>query len=69
MIYKHYHINKFLGFFHGQCLRLVDRVVMSPFRTVTPFSSLFLEVTHFESKGALPCKGAPFLDLNDILPY
>ena len=54
MIYKHYHINKFLGFSRGQHLRPVDRVALPLFRIGTPFSSLFLRVAPLEPKSALP---------------
>ena len=54
MIYKHYHINKFLDFSHGQRLCPIDRVVLSLFRIGTPFSSIFLRVAPLEPKGALP---------------
>ena len=61
-IYQYHHINNFLSFSHGQRLRPVDRVVMSPFRIRMSFSSIFLRMTPLEPKGALSYERASFLD-------
>ena len=75
-IYQYHHINKFLGFSRGQHLCPINRVVLSPFRTRTSFSSIFLRMAPLEPKGALPCylkvhslaKELSFRILNGILP-
>ena len=54
-IYQYHHINNFLSFSRSQRLRPVNRVVLSPFRIRTSFSSIFLRKAPLEPKGALPC--------------
>ena len=54
MIYQHHYTNNLLGFSRGRHLRPIDKVVLSLFRTGTPFSSTFLRVILLEPKGTLP---------------
>ena len=54
-MHKYHHINNFLSFSPSQCLRLVNRVVLSHFRTGTPFSSLAKELPIQILNGILPC--------------